>query len=113
MRMPKLKNLPVMSLVIFLSSCQSIDLSLETEQCSPYFVYQLDENQKQTAIDIDKSKCFCRPYHFSKDYVGSKGTTVTKPINYCEKLVGFPVKQYPHVATFWEKVRKEVLNFSN
>jgi hypothetical protein len=111
MRMLKMNNLLMMSLVIFLSSCQTLEL--ETEQCSPYFVYVKDEVEKPIAIDIEKSKCFCRPYEFKLSHVGSFGTIITKDINYCEKLVGFPVQQYPHVATFWEQVRKAAVKVEN
>ena len=88
-----MKNLVLLvSLIFFLSSCQTLEH--QAEQCT---------------IDLEAQKCFCRQYKFSKAYVGGVDASVEeKEFLYCNKLVGFTVNDYAGVATFWEKVRREI-----
>lgn len=101
MRTPTRMMLTV-TLAVSLSGCQT--LSKTTEQCSPVFVY-VDESKK--LIDVDKSYCSVRQYEFDINHVGPiPGTTAKKSLPYCDRCVGF--KKYASVATFWEKVRREL-----
>jgi hypothetical protein len=58
-------------------------------------------------MGADEQVCFCRQYHFGKNYVGPIAhTEKDHPIEYCDKIVGF--KDYIETATFWERVRRSL-----
>jgi hypothetical protein len=84
--------LRLMTLVIALPACHNLELT--TEQCSP-FMGERDQ------------VCFCRQYHFGKNFVGPIAhTEKDHPIEYCNQIVGF--KDYATTATFWERVRRAI-----
>lgn len=97
-----MKNLIMLTmLATSLTACRST-LEHVSEQCSPFIEF-IDEK----TVDVDQSKCFCRKYKFSMNYVGPlSGTSEDKPLSYCNKVVGF--KKYAETATFWELVRREI-----
>jgi hypothetical protein len=87
-------------------SCRSIpnpDREIVFEQCSPFFVYL--EHSGKVAIDVDESACFCRSYQRSLGYIGPVGDSVTRPIEYCDKLVGQPPAEYQRDVVFLEMLR--------
>jgi hypothetical protein len=100
-----LLKLLMMSFLVCLSSCKD-ELYHVAEQCAPAFAY-VDETKK--LIDADKSFCSVRKYEFSANHVGPlSGTDSKRPIDYCDRCVGF--KNYAATATFWQRVRKEIVN---
>lgn len=104
-----LQTLLLTSFLGFLSSCQSGNLMMTGEQCSPVFVYA-DEGKK--FIDAEKSFCNVRMYEMSIHKVGAvSGTNSKRPIDYCDRCVGF--KEYSEWATFWEEVRRNLNEESN
>ena len=101
----------MMSFLNSLSSCRSMNLGMKYkgEQCAPTFVY-VDETMK--LIDADESFCSVREYEFNYYRVGPVvGTDKKMPLSYCDRCVGF--KNYTDVATFWEKVRREIVDSSS
>lgn len=90
-------------LVSFLSCTSSLEHT--SEQCSPQFVYH---EANKNYISVEQSVCRCRKYKFSKESVGQVGNVYRKPFEYCSLMVGFPEKQYPVTAQFWEEVRQEI-----
>lgn len=105
-----MRNLALLTLLLIFASCRSTNLHIrhEAEQCSPVFVY-VDESKK--LIDADQSYCNVRGYEFGINHVGPlQGTELKKDIHYCDRCVGF--KKYTDVATFWDKVRRIIVNES-
>lgn len=104
-------------MMLVLGACNTTRI-LTTEQCSPAFAYVeaevLIENggmEKRQYIDIAKSRCNCRGYEFSRSKVGpTTANPKIKPLAYCDKLVGFPVKNYPEVQRFWDDVRQDIVS---
>lgn len=97
-----MKNIILLLFMSVFVSCQSLEHT--SENCSPIFVYT-DETKK--LIDADLSVCVCRKYKFSETYVGSlSGTSIRKPLNYCDKLLGF--KDWAATTTFWEEARRSI-----
>jgi hypothetical protein len=107
----------MMSLAIFLSSCND-ELISNLSQCSPILSYIEIEGRQY--IDIEKSTCKCRTYHFGKDYVGMKNNTKVwnEPLSNCNKLMGWKTlkaenqtnSDYAEVTKFWEDVRVQINN---
>ena len=86
-----MKNIALIILLFILAGCQTLEKT--TEQCT---------------VDLAESKCYCRQYQFSIDYLGGiTGSLKEMPFDHCNKLVGFT--DYVDVATFWEKVRREIV----
>jgi len=102
----------LMSLVIF-PSCQTRPEISDLPQCSPVLVSELilavdpisQETYQYDVINKEKSYCQCRPYRFSKKYIGPSGTVTVHPIEKCNKMVGWETPNYIKVARFWEAVR--------
>lgn len=104
-------------LAMLLTGCNTTRI-LITEQCSPAFAYVEAEVlveggglEKRQFIDTEKSRCNCRPYEFSRSKVGPRSANPeVKPLEYCDRLVGFPVKVYPKVQRFWDDVRQDIVS---
>lgn len=91
--------------MILLGACLSCSIQpLQTEQCSIELKASIE---RPDLIDPSTSICRCRAYEFTQEHVGQVGNVYRKPLNYCNLMTGFPSKQYPHVANFWEEVREE------
>lgn len=103
-----LKLLPLITLVSCLSSCRGVpnpNRDLIVEQCG--LAFAKFENGE---IDIKNSKCECRQYEYSLSYMGGvPGTTVTNPVEYCQKLVGNKPKEYLKVVNFLGDIRQDIL----
>lgn len=80
--------------LIFLSACQSNNLSFVGEQC-------------QAVIDDGEgnSYCRCRTYYVNRDFIGSKGTIIRKPLIYCNGIMGYSVKDNERYVNFLQAVR--------
>lgn len=97
----------LMSLAIF-PSCQTRPEISDLPQCSPVMVSKTiinEQNQEEQVIDMKQSYCQCRPYRFSKKYIGPSGVVTVHPIEKCNKMVGWETPNYIKVARFWEAVR--------
>lgn len=100
-----MRMLTLVMLMMNLQSCRSV-LYHKNEQCAPTFVY-VDETQK--LIDVDASYCSVRLYEFAAHHVGPiEGSSKKMPLPYCDRCVGF--KRYTDAATFWEQVRRAIID---
>ena len=101
----KPKTMLALALISFLSGCGTAPTIEDTAQCSPYFVYVTIENKE--FIDVEKSSCFCRSYHFGEDYVGPQvgGVNWKEPLHSCNKIIGWAPTIYTKVASYWEELR--------
>jgi hypothetical protein len=98
------KSLALILLIIFLNSCTTQPLI--TTQCSIDLSY-IDKD----TIDANKSSCWCRKYEFSKDHLGAIGNSWKEPdLKTCHLMIGFTLKEYPHVVEFWNDVRLEIIS---
>ena len=99
----------LIALMILLSchSCRTLPdpaRSLVVEQCG--LTFHIDSNGK---IDEQLSKCECRQYEYSLDYMGGvAGTTTKNPLQYCQKLIGNKPKEYLSLTNFLGDVRKDI-----
>lgn len=98
----------LMTLVSCLSSCRGIpnpNRELVIEQCGLTFA-KFDNGE----IDLKNSKCECRQYEYSLNYMGGlPGTTVSNPVEYCQKMVGNKPKEYLKLVNFLGDIRQDIL----
>ena len=103
-----LKLLPLMTLVSCLSSCRGVpnpNRDLVIEQCGLTFA-----KFPNGEINLKDSKCECRQYEYSLNYMGGlPGTTVLNPVEYCQKLVGNKPKDYLNLVNFLGDIRQDIL----
>jgi len=94
-------------LLLILVGCTTGEIETpDSPQCSPRFVYAYPQGER--VISEAESYCLCRPYRFSREYIGAVGASERLPISFCDKLVGWPPNEYVKKATFWEQVRRAI-----
>lgn len=90
--------------LLFLVACTGLDITTpDGDQCSPRFVYT-----PYGDISSVDSYCLCRPYRFSREYIGSTGAAIRLPISSCDKLIGWQPIEYAKKASYWEQVRRAI-----
>jgi len=82
------KSLIVCLSIFMLSACR--------ERPSPRLV-------ERCLTDIKNQLCHCHAYQLDAEDSGSLGETISKPLEYCHKLIGFPLKDWASVHMYIEE----------
>jgi hypothetical protein len=100
------KILLILTSAICLNACQSTQKppeSFTAEQCQTFL--SIDSSGD---VDVSLSFCRCRSYTVSRDFIGSRGAVIRKPLSACHEHVGYSVRDNTKFANFLESVRVRI-----
>jgi hypothetical protein len=89
-------NMILMLLLTIFPSCQSISYATHVERC---------------VILLTHNKCRCHTYEINEEYIGRIGASYDKPLQYCDKLVGFTPVNWTELRSFVGELQREAQDF--
>ena len=89
-----------------LSACRTPPKYFIGTQCSP--VYSYEDLAGVTYINAESSKCFCRQYRVSPEFIGPTSESKNYPIEKCNKIIGYSPKEYVELNNLMEYVRVNI-----
>ena len=66
----------------------------------------IDHTIEQCSINTVDAECYCRSYRISKEYVGPSSKPVIHPIEYCDKHISIPPKDYAVIYELMQRWRR-------
>lgn len=100
-----MKKISIILLMICLSSCVGFPPSIKPQpRCGLYL--------EKVSDDTYKGKCRCRMYEFTRERIGSYGRSWDIDLNECNKMVGFPTKEWGELYVDFDYLRKWLINQS-
>lgn len=76
-------------LMLFLSACTTFDHTV-----------------LRCTINTVDAECYCHKYRISDEYIGRSSETEIFPIEYCDKLIGVPPKDWAVLYELAERYRR-------
>jgi len=61
-------------------------------------------DQERCIISLEFNKCRCHMYRVSHKEIGRVGESTNKPLEYCDKLIGFKSSAWINYALWFEEV---------
>lgn len=93
----KLSQILILLLTICLSSCDDFPSITPKERCVIVLLPEIPT--------MDESYCRCHLYQWSSENIGRISESVSHPINYCNKLIGFNADDSLAIYTWEESIR--------
>ena len=87
--------------LVFLFGCDGFPTIKPQERCG----LVLDQVVSEGGEDYYSGHCRCHLYSWSRDGIGRISESENKPLNYCDKMLGFKPKESAIIYEWQESVR--------